>query len=196
MSVELLSKLEIYAEKNHIPIIKPETAAFLRTVCAEKRPAKILEIGTAIGYSAIIMAEYLTENGRIDTIEIDEDIAAKAGENIKKAGYGDKIRIIAADAVDVLKCIDKKYDIVFLDAAKGQYKAMLGDIKRMIDIGGILISDNISFGGKVFKEGDIKRKSRTIVVNMREYIRQLTEDRDFETELLDIGDGIAFSVKV
>ena len=193
---DLLSRLEIYAEKNHVPIIKPETAVLLRTVCAQNNPVRILEAGTAIGYSSIIMAEYLPENGKIDTIEINEEIADIARENIFHAGYKNKINVITADAVDVVKHIDKKYDIIFLDAAKGQYIAMYYDLKRILNIGGILISDNVSFGGRVESENDPGRKFRTIVVNMRKYLKLLTQDECFRTSLLNIGDGVALSVKV
>lgn len=192
----LLAEMEAYAKEHYVPISRPESAAFLRTICAMKRPERILEAGTAIGYSSIIMAEYLAENGVIDTVEIDEDTAELAKKNIVKAGYKDKIHVIVADAAEVFQCLEKKYDIVFLDAAKGQYKHMLADAKRVLKVGGILISDNVLFDGRVSEDGFIPHKHRTIVVNMREYIQMLMEDSAFETSLLSIGDGMTLSVKL
>ncbi len=192
----LLAEMEAYAKEHYVPIARPETAAFLRTVCAMKRPLRILEAGTAIGYSSIIMAQYLAEGGIIDTVEINEDTAELAKRNIATAGYSDKIHVIVADAVDVFQCLEKKYDIVFLDAAKGQYKTMLADAKRVLKVGGILISDNVLFDGRVSEEGFIPHKHRTIVVNMREYIQTLMDDPCFQTSLLSVGDGMTLSVKL
>lgn len=192
----LLAEMESYAKEHYVPISRPESAAFLRTVCAMVRPGRILEAGTAIGYSSIIMAQYLREGGIIDTVEIDEDTADIARKNIAAAGCSDKIHIIVADAVEVFQCLEKKYDIVFLDAAKGQYKTMLADAKRVLKVGGILISDNVLFDGKVSEEGFIPHKHRTIVVNMREYIQMLMDDPCFETSLLSVGDGMTLSVKL
>ena len=192
---ELLSELELYASEKYVPIAKPETAAFLRTICAMKRPGRILEAGTAIGYSAIVMAEYLADGGKIDTIEIDEDTARVARDNIERAGLKDKVNVIIADATEVFRCIDKKYDLVFLDAAKGQYKEILADAKRVLNVGGVLVSDNVLFDGRVTNDTP-SRKFRTIVVNMREYLKCLTEDDCFQTSLLSVGDGLTLSVKI
>ena len=194
-SNNFLRKLELYASENFVPIAKPETAAFLKTICASKRPERILEAGTAIGYSSIIMSEYLSLSGIVDTIEINEETALIARKNIKEAGCQDKINVIIADASDVFKCMDKKYDMVFLDAAKGQYKDILEDAKRVLNVGGILISDNVLFDGRVSKEA-VGRKFRTIVINMREYIEKLVQDEKFETSILSVGDGLTFSVKL
>ena len=192
----LLAEMEAYAKEHYVPIARPEAAAFLRTICAMKRPKRILEAGTAIGYSSIVMAQYLAEDGMIDTVELCEETAQIAKENIAKAGYSHKIHVIVADAADVFQCLEKKYDIVFLDAAKGQYKNMLADAKRVLKVGGILISDNILFDGRISEDGFIPHKHRTIVVNMREYLQMLIEDKDFETTLLTVGDGMTLSVKV
>ena len=193
----ILKDLEAYAKANYIPICKPETADFLKMICAIKRPTRILEAGTAIGYSAIIMSEYLADNGMIDTIEIDEDRACLARENIESAELSGKINVITADAVDVFSCLDKEYDIIFLDAAKSQYKQLFHDAKRLLNKGGILISDNIFYDGRVMNgrvAADISRRHRTIVVNMREYLDILKNDKDLETNILSIGDGIAVSI--
>lgn len=192
----LLSELVSYAQQHYVPIAKPETAAFLRTICAAKRPKRIFEAGTAIGYSSIIMAEYLAEGGSIDTVEIQEETALLARQNIKRAGYAEQIHVIIADAADAIRCMDKQYDMVFLDAAKGQYKEMLSEAKRVLKVGGILLSDNILFDGRVCREGTPGKKFRTIVVNMREFLESLTQDTDFETSLLTVGDGLALSVKI
>ena len=191
---EFLRELEVYAKENFVPIIKPETAAFLKSICALKHPKRILEAGTAIGYSSIIMAEFLDEYGRLDTIEIDSDKVILARENIKRAGLTQKINVILGDATEVLRCLNKKYDMVFLDSAKGQYKEILADAKRVLNPGGILIADNVLFDGRTAKDF-VGRKFRTIVVNMREFIDRLTEDDDFVTSILTIGDGLTFSIK-
>ena len=192
----LMAAMERYASEHYVPIAKPETAAFLRTLCAIKRPLKILEAGTAIGYSAITMAPWLSDGGRIDTVEIDEDTASIAAENVKKSGFSNCINIIIADAAEVFSCIDSKYDMIFMDAAKGQYAQMYDDAKRLLNIGGILVTDNVLFDGRVSAEGIAERKFRTIVVNMRKYIKKLIEDDCFETSFLSVGDGITLSVKI
>ena len=191
----LLGEIETYAKENHVPISRPEMAAFIRSVCALKKPFKILEAGTAIGYSSIIMSEYLQEGGRIDTVERDEDTAHIAMMNIQKAGLQDKINVIVADALEVFTYIDGQYDIIYLDASKSQYTEMYIEAKRLLNKNGILICDNVLFMGRVANEGLPSRKFRTIVTNMRRFIEIICNDPDFETSILTIGDGTALCVK-
>lgn len=191
----IFAELRNYANIHHVPIAKPETAAFLKVLTGIKRPSRILEAGTAIGYSSMIMAQYLQPNGIIDTIERDEDIALIARDNIKHGGFEQSINVIIADVVDVFACMDKQYDMIFLDAGKGHYSQILKDSSRILRPGGVLVADNILFQGRVAKEGKVGRKFRTIVTNMREYIEKLCDSDEFETSLLSVGDGISVSIK-
>jgi predicted O-methyltransferase YrrM len=191
----LLKELEEYAAGNHVPIVTPEVARLLVVLGKLVKPARILEVGTAIGYSAILLAGALTQGGRIDTIERQEEMIIKARENIKKAGLENTIGIIAGDAEEVLRCLDKKYDMVFLDAAKGQYPEFLPDCLRMLKKGGLLVSDNVLYKGMIANEQLIVRRKRTIVNRMRSYLETLCEDPSLDTSILSVGDGVALSYK-
>ncbi|HPZ05944.1 MAG: O-methyltransferase [Acetivibrionales bacterium] len=191
----LLKEMEQYACRHHVPIINRETAELLIVLGRLVRPARILEIGTAIGYSAILLSGILAKGGRIDTIERDEDMLAKAHENIKRAGLEDTIAVIAGDASDVLPCLDKSYDMIFMDAAKGQYIGFLPECLRMLRNGGLLISDNVLYKGMVASGEPVGRKKRTIVNNMREYLDTLRNDPSLDTSILTVGDGVALSYK-
>ena len=158
----------------------------------EKKPLKILEIGTAVGYSAICFSNYLQEGGIIDTIERDEERAKQARVNIEKAGVQDKINIYKGDAVEILPTLNYKYDIVFIDAAKGKYPYFLKEALRMINNGGIIIADNVLYKGYVMSDYN-KHKQRTAVRNLREYIAEILNNKKLETEILEVGDGLAIS---
>ncbi len=191
----LLKELEAYAAENHVPIVTPEVARLLVVLGRLVKPVRILEIGTAIGYSAILLAGTLAGGGRIDTIERQEDMILKARENIKRAGLENTIGIIAGDAEEVLRCLDKQYDMVFLDAAKGQYPEFLPDCLRMLKKGGLLVSDNVLYKGMIADEKLIVRRKRTIVNRMRSYLEILCEDPSLDTSILSVGDGVALSYK-
>jgi len=191
----ILSELEEFAAANHVPIIHPEVARLLIVLGNLIKPGHILEIGTAIGYSAILMSQFIEPGGKIDTIERDESMIEKARENIKRAGLENTISVIAGDAGDVLKCLDKQYDMVFMDAAKGQYLEFLPDIMRMLRKGGLLVSDNVLYKGMVAEETLVARKKRTIVTNMREYLDEIASNGQLETAIIPIGDGVALSYK-
>ncbi len=191
----LMREMELYAKQHHVPIIKPETARLLIVLGRLVKPSRILEIGTAIGYSAILLSRILAENGRIDTIERDERMVLKAHENIKRAGLANTIAVIAGDASDVLVCLDKTYDMIFMDAAKGQYPGFLPDCLRMLRDGGLLISDNVLYKGMIANEELVVRRKKTIVNRMRTYIDSLCDDPSLDTSILPVGDGVALSYK-
>ena len=187
-----LEKIKEKALEKHVPIIMDDTLEYIYDLYKNNKIGSILEIGTAVGYSAICFTEILNENGFIDTIERDEQRVAEAKENIKKAEVEDKINIISGDAVETLPTINKKYDMVFIDAAKGKYPFFLKEALRMLNDNGIILADNILYKGYVMSDYN-KHKQRTAVRNLREYIKEVTENPNLETEILEIGDGLAVS---
>ena len=187
-----LLKIKEYALERHIPIIMDDTLEVIDKYLTEKRPEKLLEIGTAVGYSAMCFSEYLRDGGKIDTIERDEERIAEAKENIKKVGVEEKINIYEGDAVEILPTMNDKYDVVFIDAAKGKYPFFLKESLRMINNNGIIFADNILYKGYVMSDYN-KHKQRTAVRNLREYIKEVSENSNLETEILEVGDGLAIS---
>ena len=188
-------ELEIIKEKaleNHIPIIMDDTLEVVSKILIENKPEKILEIGTAVGYSAMCFSEYLQDNGKIDTIERDEERIAEAKQNIVKVGVAEKINILEGDAVEILPTLTEKYDMVFIDAAKGKYPFFLKEALRMINQNGVIFADNILYKGYVMSDYN-KHKQRTAVRNLREYIKEVSENPNLETEILEVGDGLAIS---
>ena len=190
MNLEQLKLIKEKALENHIPIIMDDTLEYIYELYKNKSISSILEIGTAVGYSAICFTEILKEDGYIDTIERDEARILEAKENIKLAEVEDKINIISGDAVEILPGINKKYDMVFIDAAKGKYPFFLKEALRMLKDNGIILADNILYKGYVMSDYN-KHKQRTAVRNLREYIKEVTENENLETEILEIGDGLA-----
>lgn len=191
----LLTEMKEYAESRHIPIVVPETARFIEMICAIAKPRRVLEIGTAIGFSSIIIAKALDSECIIDTVEVDADMASTAAFYIRKAGLDKVIRIINGEALDVLQCLDKPYDLIFLDAAKGQYPQFLPHCLRLINVNGILLSDNVLYGGLVAKHGTVEHKHRTIANRLREYLEELFSADNLITTVVPIGDGIAVSYR-
>ena len=187
-----LKKIKVKALEEHIPIIMDDTLEVIDKILKEKKPKAILEIGTAVGYSAMCFSEYLAEDGIIDTIEREHERVEEAKENIKKVGVEEKINILEGDAVEILPTLDKKYDVVFIDAAKGKYPFFLAEAKRMLNENGIIFADNILYKGYVMSDYN-KHKQRTAVRNLREYIKEVTEDENCKTEILEVGDGLAIS---
>ena len=188
-------KLKIIKEKaleEHIPIIMDDTLEVIDTYLKEMKPKRILEIGTAVGYSAICFSKYLAEDGIIDTIERDEDRIAEAKTNIKEMELDSRINIYEGDAVEILPTLNNKYDAVFIDAAKGKYTFFLEQALRMLDKKGIIFADNILYKGYVLSDYN-KHKQRTAVRNLREYIKQTTENAELETQILEVGDGLAIT---
>ena len=178
------------AINNHIPIIMDDTLIEIEKRMKELKPTKILEIGTAVGYSAICFSNFLGDNGKIDTIERDIDRANEAIKNIKQMELEDKINIIIGDAVEILPTLNDKYDMIFIDAAKGKYPFFLKEALRLLKKDGIILADNILYKGYVMSDYN-KHKQRTAVRNLREYIKEVTENPNLETEILEIGDGLA-----
>lgn len=191
----VLKELEEYAEKNHIPIVHPEVAALLRVLCSIKKPEKILEIGTAIGYSAIVFANLLKPGGRVDTIERYDVMMNMARENVDKSGLAHVINLIYGDASEVLKSLDMEYDVIFLDGAKGQYLDFLPECMRILKKGGIIISDNVLYKGMIANDGIIVRRKKTIVKRLRAYLDIISNHEELETSILSVGDGVAVSCK-
>ena len=195
---DFLHELEKYAEENSIPVVEPETARFLSVMCRAAKPLKILEVGCAIGYSAIIMAKAVSDECKITTLECDEKMVAIARENIKKAGYAEKISVIEADAKDYLSYIDddEVFDIIFLDGPKAHYIYMLDECVRLLKKGGMIISDNVLYKGMTADDNHVVRRKITIVKRLRRYIDMLMEHKELETSILPLGDGVTVSVKI
>lgn len=190
-----INNLKIIKEKalnEHIPIIMDDTLEYIYELYNDKKTSSILEIGTAVGYSAICFTKFLSDDGIIDTIERDKQRIEEAKLNIKKAEVEKQINIISGDAVEILPTINKKYDMVFIDAAKGKYPIFLEHALRLLKNDGIILADNILYKGYVMSDYN-KHKQRTAVRNLREYIKETTEDPNLITEILEIGDGLAIS---
>ncbi len=192
MDKKELEKIKQKALDEHIPIIMDDTLKVVDKILKEVKPKRILEIGTAVGYSAICFSEYLSEDGQIDTIERDEERIIEAKSNIEKVGVSNKINIYSGDAVEILPTLNNKYDVVFIDAAKGKYPFFLKEALRMLNTHGVILADNILYKGYVMSDYN-KHKQRTAVRNLREYIKEVTENPDIETEILEVGDGLAVS---
>ena len=187
-----LEKIKEKALENHIPIIMDDTLEVIAKILIEKKPKRILEIGTAVGYSAMCFSKYLAEDGLIDTIERDEKRIEEAKQNFKKVEVENKINLYEGDAVEILPTLSEKYDVVFIDAAKGKYPFFLKEAIRMLNQDGIIFADNILYKGYVMSDYN-KHKQRTAVRNLREYIKETTENPNLETEILEVGDGLAIS---
>lgn len=192
MNVIELEKIKQKALEEHIPIIMDDTLEVVANILSKIKPKRILEIGTAVGYSAICFSSYLANDGKIDTIERDSARASEARENIKKVEVEDKIQIYEGDAVEILPTLQEQYDVVFIDAAKGKYPFFLQEALRMIKPGGTIIADNVLYKGYVMSDYN-KHKQRTAVRNLREYIAEITQNPNLETQILEVGDGLAIT---
>ncbi len=189
---EELKKVKEKALENHIPILMDDTLEKIEEILQKEKPKRILEIGTAVGYSASMFAKSTEDDCIIDTIEIDEERAKEAKENIKKIGVAERINIMVGNAVDILPTLTSTYDIVFIDAAKGKYPIFLENAIRLIKDGGIILADNILYKGYVMSDYNA-HKQRTAVRHLREYIKEITENDKCESEILEIGDGLAIT---
>ncbi len=192
----LLDSIEEEAVRGRVPIIRKETAALLKTLVAMKRPENILEVGTAVGYSALLMSRVMPEDCHITTIEKYEKRLPVARDNFRKAGMEDRITLLEGDAEEFLQTLKGPYDFIFMDAAKGQYLHWLPMILRLLPQGGVLVSDNVLQDGDLIESRyAVERRNRTIHARMREYLYTLTHMEEFETSVLPIGDGVTVSVK-
>ena len=185
---EELKRIKELALENHIPIIMDDTLEVIEKILIEEKPKRILEIGTAVGYSAACFAR-MNEDTVIDTIELNEERYNEAIVNLEKIGIKDRVNVFLGNAVEILPTLNNEYDIVFIDANKGKYPVFLGEAIRMIKSNGI-IADNVLYKGYVMSDYN-KHKQRTAVRHLREYLKEATENEMLETEILEVGDGLA-----
>ena len=196
-NTEVLDIIEREALDSYVPIIRKEMQSFLKLLLAMQKPKRILEVGTAVGFSAILMAEYNPQPCEIVTIENYEKRIPIARENFIRAGKDGQITLIEGDATEVLKTLEEPFDMFFMDAAKGQYINFMPDILRLLKRDGVLVSDNVLQDGDIIESHFVvTRRNRTIYKRMREYLYELTHREDLVTAVLPIGDGITVSTKV
>mgnify|MGYP000345905741 FL=1 len=192
----LIETIAENAVKNRVPIIRRETASLLKTMVTLVAPNRILEVGTAVGYSALLMASVMPKECRITTIEKYEKRIPEAKENFRLAGMEEKITLLEGDAAEVLKTLEGPYDFIFMDAAKGQYIHFLPEILRILEKDGVLVSDNVLQDGDVIESRfAVTRRNRTIHKRMREYLYTLTHSEELVTAVLPVGDGITLSTR-
>ncbi len=192
-----LDEIEKFALETQVPIIRKSMQSLLKFILAYAKPKKILEVGTAIGFSALLMSEYAPKGCHITTIEKYEKRIPVARENFRRAGKEADITLIEGDATEVLKSLEGTYDIIFMDAAKGQYINFLPDIMRLLPHGGLLISDNVLQDGDIIESRfAVTRRNRTIHARMREYLYELKHNLGLETVILPVGDGVTLSTKL
>lgn len=188
-----LLELEKFAIENRVPIIQKETAKFLEFMISMKEPNNILELGTAIGYSSILMSKTLNNKCKITTIERDEKMISLAKENIKSFGVEDNIEIKEGECLEILEKLDDKYDLIFMDAGKGHYNHFLPHCLRLLSDKGVIIADNVLFRGMVASDDLVKRRKITIVKRMRTYLDIVSNDKNLITTVIPMGDGIALT---
>ena len=191
----LLKELEVFAEENSVPIVHKEVSDLLKVLLKMQKPQRILEVGFAIGYSSILFATTCEGNVDITTCERNPVMIERAKENIKRAGFENNIRILEGDAVEQLKNVEGEFDMIFLDAAKGQYKLFYDLVIDKLKVGGVLISDNILYKGMIASDDLVVRRKKTIVKRMRNYLDYICNCDYLTTSLLPMGDGVAISYK-
>ena len=187
--MKTIEQIKEKALNEHIPIIMDDTLEVVGKILEDKKPERILEIGTAVGYSAIMFSKYLTENGYIDTIERDEERYKIAVENINKSNYKNQINIILSDALDVN--LTEKYDLIFIDAAKGKNKEFIDKFKKNLKTNGFIIIDNMDFHGLVGKSSEIKkRRLRSLIRKIESFIEYMEDQTEFKVSKINVGDGL------
>lgn len=191
-----LQTIEKYALENVVPIIQKEVRCFLGTILKLKRPEKILELGTAIGYSSIFFSDYLTENGKILTFEREKEYFDIAKKNISEAGKENVIEVIFGDAYENVKKVNEEFDVIFMDANKSMYRYYLDTLFPYLKKGGLIICDNILYKGMVSNDELAPRKQNTIITNLREFLDYISHHEKLETSIIPIGDGVSLSVKL
>lgn len=192
---DILNEMELFAHENHVPIVQKETEKFLQLMVTIKKPLKVLELGTAIGYSAIVMSMTAGKKCNITTIERDSEMINIAEKNIKKYGFDNYINIIQGDCLEVLKSLEQQYDLIFMDAGKGHYNHFLPECLRLLSKDGIIIADNVLFRGMVASDDLVERRKITIVKRMRKYLELVSKDKEFVTSVIPMGDGIAVTTR-
>lgn len=193
----VLDQIEREALESYVPIIRKDMQSFLKLLLTVQKPMRILEVGTAVGFSAILMAEYAPEGCKIVTIENYDKRIPIAKQNFERAGKSDQITLLEGDATEVLKTLEEPFDMIFMDAAKGQYINFMSGVLRLLKKDGVLVSDNVLQDGDIIESHFIvERRNRTIYKRMREYLYELTHRDDLVTSVLPVGDGITVSVKV
>ena len=195
-NTEILDQIEKEAIAAYVPIIRKEMQSFLKLLLAMQKPMRILEVGTAVGFSAILMAQYAPADCKIVTIENYEKRIPVAKENFKRAGKDEQITLLDGDAMQILPTLSGEFDMIFMDAAKGQYINFMPDILRLLKSGGVLVSDNVLQDGDIIESHYVvERRNRTIYKRMREYMYELTHNEGLVTAVLPVGDGITVSAK-
>ena len=196
-NTEFLNEIEDECRRTNVPVIRTQMQSLLKFLLAVNRPKQILEVGTAIGFSALLMSEYAPEGCQITTIEKYEKRIPIAKENFHRAGKEDVITLLEGDATEILKELEGTYDLIFMDAAKGQYIHFLPDILRLLRTGGLLVSDNVLQDGDIIESRfAVTRRNRTIHSRMRDYLYELKHNVQLETAILQVGDGVTVSVKL
>lgn len=191
-----LNEIEKEARETNVPVIRTQVQSLIKLLLAMRQPTSILEVGCAIGFSALLMSEYAPENCHITTIEKYEKRIPVARENFRRAGREDRITLLEGDAAEILKDMKGSYDFIFMDAAKGQYIHFLPDVLRLLAPGGILLSDNVLQDGEIIESRfAVTRRNRTIHSRMREYLYELKHHPELETVILPVGDGVTVSVR-
>lgn len=194
--VPLLEEIEQEAVDTFVPVIRKETQSFLKVIITMCRPKRILEVGTAVGFSALLMSEYAPEDCHITTIENYKKRIPIARGNFRRAGQEDRITLIEGDALEVMKGLKGPFDFIFMDAAKGQYIHYMPEALRLLTDGGVLMSDNVLQDGDIIESRfAVERRNRTIHSRMREYLYELKHREDLLTSILPLGDGVALSIK-
>lgn len=192
---EILKELEKYAHENNVPIVQSEVANFLKLMIQIHKPKKILELGTAIGYSSILMNIATNNTSLITTIERDKKMIDIARRNISDLGLEDKIEVIEGDCLEVLSTLKHEYDLIFMDAGKGHYNEFLPYCLKLLKKDGIIIADNVLFRGMVASDDLVKRRKITIVKRMRSYLETISSDKSLLTSVIPMGDGIAVTTR-
>lgn len=191
----LLKELEDYAYENSVPIVHKEVAKFLELMITIKKPKKILELGTAIGYSSILMGQCSGEKNYITTIERDKNMVDISRKNIKNFGLEERIEVIEGDCLEILGNLQEQYDLIFMDAGKGHYNHFLPDCLRLLKNDGVIIADNALFRGMVASKDLVIRRKITIVKRMKSYLNEVSKNKDLITSVIPMGDGIAVTTR-
>lgn len=192
VSDDKIEVIKIKARENHVPILQDASLEFIELMLSLRKPKTILEVGTAVGYSALCFSKHLEDGGKIITIELNEEMVKQARNNIKDNNMDHVIEVVHSDAYEYMKTLNEKFDVVFIDAAKGQYMKYLEEAMRLTKSGSVIIADNVLFKGRVLGDYN-EHKHRTAVNRLREYIKTVKEDERLDTAIVDIGDGIAVS---